>query len=673
MSGYQLRGFVLPCSSRPTFLIPYFGQRMSNGVFAQDLTPDHRIARFLPFEPAHFDDFMGPVPVLELETGMPGLLACVDRDNRLTIGSADHMRRSLAQLQFDGAGGDAFFATEVMELRGDTAGLARAIGVAASRFSSAERGRRWMTREAGTPAIQVTGSRPVRQVSDPVELLRNAFDEADWPALFRATWATYESRTTLVELAVEWLDVVGRRSLDAGKLLLFLLPTSAKLRGERQPERMYIPAVVDAAEDWLRAYPPTAQNWATLWSRLFKYRPETKSLLVERGLQVLHDDELSGVREGARGARIVWMNIWRTLWDREDAGRAELIPPLKEHAERLLMQASFEKILLRLLDDRELRPWARHQLTNWLDASPRTSNSWAKVCTALVSRFGDDPSLIELAMDWLTREGLKLNAWRELWLRLYEFVPSSVLDETALHWLENSPYVMRNWPSVAVQLLNRGALRPTAVIIAQADRWLALQREHADRELIETFVEDQHARGPERSAGRRRVYLIYHHEGDQWRAAQVRNVLASASDMQIPRYDLAEWEELRRGGEQAISEYIDAEMRDASVAILLVGGQTSRRRWIDYEIVRSHEQGLGLFAIDVGGIPDRNGMTTMSGVNPLELWQGDVDGVRRPMSDIYRTYNWVEDDGFKNLERWVEAAAHDAERRLGRRNGAKTI
>lgn len=670
MSRYQLRGLVLPSRSRPTFLIPYFGQRSSNEIFAQDLGPGFLVARFLPFEPTHFEEFAGPVPVLERDIGMDGLLACLDGEGRLTLGSVDEMRRLLARFELDPAGGDAFFATELMELRGDRAGLARAIEAAASRFSDPERGRRWRNREAGMGAAGQDGP-AARQDASLVEVLRKAFGDDDWPSLFRANWSTHDNQIELVELALEWLRTAGARSPQAGKLLLFLLPTSGKLRRERPSLGMFIPGIIDAAEAWLCDLPPTAPQWAALWGRVLRHRDGAEPRLVELGLRLLRDERLNAPGNGSRGMRQIWLNVWRTLWKRSDGHRAELITALMSRSDQFLVQPTFEKILLPLLDEHDMQQWAREQLTTWLDLAPRFSNGWAKVCAALVSRFGEDPRLVELALDWLWKDGVKLNAWRELWSQLHPFAPQNILKDTARHWLELAPYVMRSWPVVLAHLIRADAPPSSPIIREQADRWLGLGRSHADRELIENFVLQARAQFPQGSQDAKRVYLIYHHERDQWRAAVVRNRLFSVSGIRPPQSDLSEWQELQREGERAIAEYIRSEMREASVAIVLLGSETSNRRWIDFEIVRAHEQGLGMLAIDVSGIPDASGSTAPHGGNPLTLWQGELNDGRHPLSDIYRTYDWIEDDGPSNLSAWIDEAAHDAEVRSRRQSGSQ--
>ena len=143
-------------------------------------------------------------------------------------------------------------------------------------------------------------------------------------------------------------------------------------------------------------------------------------------MQVITDDEASGIAQGLPGSRQAWLNVWRTLWARSEESRPVLARPIRERAEALAGQPTFEKLCVGLIKDAELGTWARAKLTSWLDAAPPASNCWAKVCAALVGRYGEhDPALVERALEWLQHDGLKLHAWKGLWLQLYAFAGSS--------------------------------------------------------------------------------------------------------------------------------------------------------------------------------------------------------------------------------------------------------
>jgi hypothetical protein len=94
------------------------------------------------------------------------------------------------------------------------------------------------------------------------------------------------------------------------------------------------------------------------------------------------------------------------------------------------------------------------------------------------------------------------------------------------------------------------------------------------------------------------------------------------------------------------------------VTAVLFGADTYNREWVKYEIRRSHELRMGILAIDIHAVRDPLYGTDVQGRNPLEHWR--VDG--RPFTSIYRTYDWVRDDGYNNIRSWIERAAGDAGR-----------
>ena len=66
---------------------------------------------------------------------------------------------------------------------------------------------------------------------------------------------------------------------------------------------------------------------------------------------------------------------------------------------------------------------------------------------------------------------------------------------------------------------------------------------------------------------------------------------------------------------------------------------------MDYEIRRTEALGNGLLGVDVSGIADRFGRTSEC-------------SVRLPAG--YPFYDWVVDDGERNMRSWVDRAAESA-------------
>lgn len=160
----------------------------------------------------------------------------------------------------------------------------------------------------------------------------------------------------------------------------------------------------------------------------------------------------------------------------------------------------------------------------------------------------------------------------------------------------------------------------------------------------------------------RRVFFSFHYDRDVRRVVQVRNswVIRRGEDAQ-PFYDKAEFEEAKKraGG---IEKWIEEQLKGTSVTVVLFGTETYEREWVRHEIKRSYQLGKGLLAIDIHNVKDPQTGTDTQGKNPLDYWTVKQNGRDVPFSSLYRTYDWVRDDGYNNMPSWIEAAAKAAGR-----------
>jgi hypothetical protein len=160
----------------------------------------------------------------------------------------------------------------------------------------------------------------------------------------------------------------------------------------------------------------------------------------------------------------------------------------------------------------------------------------------------------------------------------------------------------------------------------------------------------------------RRVFFSFHYDRDVFRVNQVRNSwLLRAGNEAPPFFDKADFEDAKRraGG---IKNWIDDQLAGASVTAVLFGAETYDREWVRYEINRSFELGKGLLAIDIHRLKDPRRGADMQGRNPLQYWGIDRNGRRMTFDEIYKTYDWVIQNGYANIGEWVEAAARAAGR-----------
>lgn len=142
----------------------------------------------------------------------------------------------------------------------------------------------------------------------------------------------------------------------------------------------------------------------------------------------------------------------------------------------------------------------------------------------------------------------------------------------------------------------------------------------------------------------RKVFFSFKYE-DVSRAMVVRNSAITKGKEAAGFIDKAEFEEVKRKGKQAIKNWIDEQLKETSVTVVLVGEMTCDSEWVAYEIEQSKLRGNGLLGIDISKIKDLNGNTTER--------CGEIPAG-------YDFYRWNADDGFTNLGDWVEKAAKAA-------------
>ncbi|MBC9209828.1 TIR domain-containing protein [Roseomonas aerophila] len=160
----------------------------------------------------------------------------------------------------------------------------------------------------------------------------------------------------------------------------------------------------------------------------------------------------------------------------------------------------------------------------------------------------------------------------------------------------------------------------------------------------------------------RRVFFSFHYSRDVRRIVQVRNSWVVRPGGEAPPfYDKAEFEEVKKraGG---IEKWIEAQLTGTSVTVVLFGTETFNRPWVRHEIMRSHVLGKGILAIDIHNVRDPQLGKDAQGKNPLDHWTAEYSGKNVPLSQIYNTYDWVNDNGYQNMPTWIEAAAKAAGR-----------
>ncbi len=116
-----------------------------------------------------------------------------------------------------------------------------------------------------------------------------------------------------------------------------------------------------------------------------------------------------------------------------------------------------------------------------------------------------------------------------------------------------------------------------------------------------------------------RTFFSFHYQRDIWRVTIVRNSTVIDGAAAAGWHDASLWEEAKRKGDAAIKRLIDDGLHGTSATVVCIGAQTAYRRYVDYEIQRSHERGNAILGLHISHLKDRTGLTDVRGAVPKRL------------------------------------------------------
>lgn len=122
----------------------------------------------------------------------------------------------------------------------------------------------------------------------------------------------------------------------------------------------------------------------------------------------------------------------------------------------------------------------------------------------------------------------------------------------------------------------------------------------------------------QRMAGRR-TFFSFHYRRDVWRASNVRNCGKIDPQAAAGWSDASLWEATKAKGDDAVRRAIEGGLKNTTVTVVLIGTETSKRRWVDYEIRRSYERGNGVIGVHIHKVQDQHGNADSKGAVPQRL------------------------------------------------------
>ena len=156
----------------------------------------------------------------------------------------------------------------------------------------------------------------------------------------------------------------------------------------------------------------------------------------------------------------------------------------------------------------------------------------------------------------------------------------------------------------------------------------------------------------------RRVFFSFHYDNDVNRAMTVRNSWVFQGIETAGFIDKADFEKIKRQGDNAVYRWIDNQLKGTSVTVVLIGSETLKRPFVQYEICKSLEVGNAVIGVHINGIKDmRTRMTSSRGNVHTIIGFYDKDSPAFFDSICDGIYDYTADDGYNNMGAWIETAA----------------
>jgi len=150
----------------------------------------------------------------------------------------------------------------------------------------------------------------------------------------------------------------------------------------------------------------------------------------------------------------------------------------------------------------------------------------------------------------------------------------------------------------------------------------------------------------------RHTFFSFHY-ADIWRCMQVRNCWVGTGKKATGFVDSAEFEKVEKLGQAAIEQWIDQQMKGASVTAVLIGSETVTRPYVQYEIEQSWNNGMGMLGIHINGLKDQNGKVE-------QYWGEENYLLKFSNVRIYKPRSLSEIR--QKIGDWIETAAREAGR-----------
>jgi hypothetical protein len=152
---------------------------------------------------------------------------------------------------------------------------------------------------------------------------------------------------------------------------------------------------------------------------------------------------------------------------------------------------------------------------------------------------------------------------------------------------------------------------------------------------------------------KRQIFYSFHFDNDVFRVQMVRQMGVIEGNEPVSKNT---WETVKGNGDAAIEKWIDDNMKGKSCVVVLIGTDTSKRPWVNYEIKKAWKDGKGLLGVHIHNLSSMNAGKCTKGKNPFDSIKFTLNG----KTVVPPCYDPSASDAYgdisKNLAKWVEEA-----------------
>lgn len=153
----------------------------------------------------------------------------------------------------------------------------------------------------------------------------------------------------------------------------------------------------------------------------------------------------------------------------------------------------------------------------------------------------------------------------------------------------------------------------------------------------------------------RNVFYSFHYQNDIFRVMIVRNRWVTYGGQVVSGIiDHAEFEKIQRKGSRTVKDWINDQLHGTSATVVLIGAETLNRPYVQYEIRQSMKRGNALIGVYINNLKDSSG--NISSACNRHTCIGYNNNTQIYFDRIATIYDYCSDDGYNNLNLWVESA-----------------